>query len=223
MQQINHSTSLNTPLNHWLSLGAIFGPVILMIATILLAPLNHGYTLYGAKIGEYLWVSQPISGLGLGATAIYMNSAFVISGLLIIAGAVGIFRLIPELSIRDRRLCTFFLALTGLGMIIDGIFTLESFKMHFLGFLLGIGTLLIGFVVVGRKLQRIQRWKKIGQWLIWASPLTLALTILHFVTFDYTDVSTGIAGLTERILLVEVFAWFVILGWKTFRDSKNKT
>ena len=203
----------------WLALGAVTGPIIFTLAWIILVPFNHGYTLNGAQIGEYLWISQPVSGLGLGATAPWMNSAFVISGLLIVVGAVGLFRMIPELSNWDRLWCTFFLALSGLGLVIDGIFTLESFLMHFFGFLLGIGTLLVGFVVVGRTLRRIPRWRTIGQWLIWASPLTLALALLHFATFDYHNVATGIAGLTERLLLIEVFMWFAILGWKAFHGS----
>jgi len=203
----------------WLALCAVTGPIIFTLAWIILAPFNHGYTLSDAQIGEYLWISQPVSGLGLGATALWMNSAFVISGVFILAGAIGIFQMIPELSTRDRLWCTFFLALSGLGLIIDGIFTLESFPMHFFGFLLGIGMLLVGFVVVGRTLRRIPQWRTIGQWLIWASPLTLALTILHFATFDYRNVATGIAGLTERFLLIEVFMWFVILGWKAFHGS----
>jgi hypothetical protein len=28
---------------------------------------------------------------------------------------------------------------------------------------------------------------------------------------------TGVAGLTERILVIEVYAWFVAMGWKAFR------
>jgi len=51
--------------------------------------------------------------------------------------------------------------------------------------------------------------------LLLASPLTLALTILYFATFTPTaeGAKTGIAGLTERILVTEVLAWFVALGW----------
>ena len=59
-------------------------------------------------------VTAPVSGLGLGVTAPYMNAAFIVMGILCVAGAVGIFCSIAELSTSARWTCTALLAPHGL-------------------------------------------------------------------------------------------------------------
>ena len=150
-----------------------------------------------------------------------MNAAFVLGGLLILAGAAGIFQGIRELGAVARWSCTVLLALSGLGMVVDGIFTLESFLPHMAGFLLGTGTPVLSFLVIGLLLRRVPIWRRFGNWLPLGSPLTLALLVLSFATFDpvAAGAGLGIGGLTQRILVVEVHAWFVVLGWLAFRRS----
>jgi hypothetical protein len=80
--------------------------------------------------------------------------------------------------------------------------------------------------VVGLLLHRIPTWRRFGTWLVVAGPLTLALAVVYFLTFTPTveGVQTGVAGLTERILVVELQAWYVAMGWMVFRrDVKNRT
>ena len=68
---------------------------------------------------------------------------------------------------------------------------------------------------------QLWRWRRFGSWLLLGSPLTLALLVLYFMTFSPTAAGarTGVTGLTERILVVEVYAWFVAMGWKSFQQS----
>jgi hypothetical protein len=105
--------------------------------------------------------------------------------------------------------------------VLGGLFTLESFFPHLIGFLLGAATPVLSFLVTGFLLRRIPRWHRFGSWLLLGSPLTLALLILYFLTFSPTAAGarSGVAGLTERILVSEVFGWFVALGWLAFRFS----
>ena len=205
----------------WLALGAVAGPVLFTLAWVVLGFLSPGYTAWGTRIAPYSPISQGISGLGLGITAPFMNTAFVFSGLLILAGVVSIFQGIREMGALARWSCTVLLALSPLGMAVDGIFTLESFLPHMVGFLLGIASPVLSFVVIGLLLRRVQRWRRFGSWLLLASPLTLVLLVLFFLTFSPTvaGTQTGVAGLTERILVVEVLAWFVAMGWLAFRRS----
>jgi len=111
------------------------------------------------------------------------------------------------------------LALSPLGMAVDGIFTLESFLPHMVGFLLAAASPVLSFVVVGLLLRRVPSFRRFGSWLLLGSPMTLALAVLYFLTFSPTvaGTQTGVAGLTERILVVEVLAWFVAMGWLAFR------
>jgi len=53
--------------------------------------------------------------------------------------------------------------------------------------------------------------------------LTLALAVLYFATFTPTieGVQHGVAGLTERILVLELEAWYVAIGWLAFSRTKG--
>ena len=55
--------------------------------------------------------------------------------------------------------------------------------------------------------------------MIAGSPLTLVLLGVYFANFRMATMTAGagLAGLTELILVVEVFAWFVAMGWLAFR------
>jgi uncharacterized membrane protein YhdT len=202
----------------WLALGTVVGPVLFTLGWFVLGFISPGYTMWGTRIAPYSIISQPLSGLGLGPTGLLMNAAFIASGLLIVLGAVGVFMAIPELTPSARWIGTVAFALPGVGSVIDGVFTLEHFFFHFLGFGLALTTI-VGFPVVGYLLRRVPGWRGFGSWLIVAGPVTLALTVLYFATFTPTidGVRHGVAGLTERVLVLELQAWYVAIGWLTFR------
>ena len=210
-------------LSRTLAARAAAGPVLLTAAWLVLDFVSPGYSLWGTWVGPYSAVSQPISGLGLGSTGPYMNAAFVACGLLTIAGSAGIFRLVPELSIRMRWLCAGLLALPGIGAVLDGVFTFESFLPHFAGFGLALTTT-VTFPIVGLVLRGAPSWRRLGTALVFAGPLTLALTVLYFATFTPTieGIQHGVAGLTERLLIVEVQAWYVALALLAISLIKTK-
>ncbi len=205
----------------WLALGAVAGETLFTLAWFILGFISPGFTIFGTVIKPYSAIAAPLSGLGLGLTAPLMNGAFILGGLLTLIGAVGIFQSIRELSPAARWVLTTLFGLSALGLVIDGVFTLESFMPHLMGFLLGSGTPVVGFLVAGLLLRRIPEWRTIGNWLLVASPLTLALLILSQATFSQTAVMAGqgIAGLTERILCLDLAVWWVAMGWRAFRRS----
>jgi hypothetical protein len=139
---------------------------------------------------------------------------------LLIAGAFGIFWSIPQLGRGARWACALLLSLTGVGALMDGIFTLESFMLHFAGFGLVLATI-VTLPIVGLVLRRLPDWKRIGSWLIVSGPVTLALAILYFATFnpEAAGAGQGIGGLTQRILILEILAWYVVLGALAFRRA----
>jgi hypothetical membrane protein len=204
------------------ALGAVAGPVLFTLGWFVLGFVSPGYTMWGTRIAPYSVISQPLSGLGLGPTGPIMNAVFILSGLLMVAGAVGVFRSIPELRPAARWVGTVLFALPGLGAVMDGVFTLEHFFLHFVGFGLALTTV-VGFPVIGYLLRRVPSWRGFGSSLIVAGPVTLALTVLYFATFTPTVVGVqhGVAGLTERILVLELQAWYVAIGWLAFNRSKG--
>ena len=213
------STLAATPVARWLPLGLVAGPVLFTVAWLVLGFVSPGYTAWGAYI-PYSPIHQGVSGLGLGPTGPFMNAAFLANGVLTAAGVVDVFRAIPELSRRARWICAALLMLPALGSVTDGVFTLDAFLLHNLGFGLVLTTV-VSFPVTGVLLRRVPSWRGFGTWLIAGGPLTLALTAAFFMTFTPTiaGAETGIAGLMERLLILEVQAWYVALGWLAFRNQ----
>lgn len=206
---------------HLLALGAVIGPVLFTVAWLVLGAVSDGYTLWGHTFTGYSWVSQPISGLGVGDTAPYMNTAFVLCGLLLIAGTYGVMRATSPDG-RMPRVTTVLLALTGVGQVMCGIFTLRAMMPHSLGFQLALGTPVVSFLLAGRHFRGVPGWHRLGTGLFVASPVTLALVAAFFLTFRPTadGAEHGIAGLVQRAGVIEVFAWFVAMGWLAFRRDR---
>lgn len=214
MTTMTRATVSRSPL---LALGAVIGPVLFTVAWLVLGAVSDGYTLWDHTFTDYSPVSQPISGLGIGATALYMNTAFVVTGVLLIVGVVGVMRVTGM-----PRLTAALLALTGVGQAMCGIFTLAAMMPHSLGFQLALGTPVVSFLLAGRHFRRVPGWERFGTRLLAGSPITLALLVAFFLTFQPTadGAEHGIAGLVQRIGVVEVFAWFVTMGWMAFRGRR---
>jgi hypothetical membrane protein len=205
-----------------LALGAVAGPALFTLAWLVLGFLSPGYPLFGTLIAPYSPISQPISGLGLGPTGALMNTAFVLSGLVLLAGVAGIFQTVRPSGRRPAgRVSAALLALSPLGLVVAGIFTLEAVMPHLLGFLLATGTPVASFLTMGLFLRGIPGWRRFGTWLLLGSPLTLVLLVGFFLTFDpaAAGANVGMAGLVQRVLAVEVHAWFVAMGWLAYRRS----
>ncbi|MDB5053728.1 MAG: hypothetical protein JWM44_1778 [Bacilli bacterium] len=196
-------------INRWLALGAVAGPILFTLAYTILGFLRPGYSL----------VSEQVSGLGVGANASAMNASFVLMGLLIFVGVIGIFQNMKELGAVARWICITLLELSPIGAIICGLYTFETFFLHFIGFFLACGTPVICYLVVGLLLRRVPLYRRIGSWLILGSPLTLILMYMFMTTFDYLHTDVGTAGLIERVLILEVHAFYLALGWLIFRQK----
>lgn len=206
LQGTSHSES-----KRWPILGAIFGPIFFAFAYTMLGFLRPGFSP----------VSEPISGLGVGPNAPAMNVSFILTGLLMFVGVVRIFQNIGEIGGAARWICMLLLLLSPIGCIICGLYTYEAFMFHFLGFFLACGTPVICFPAAGLILRRVPHFRRLGNWMIVGGPLTLVLIVLFMATFDYQNTDVGMAGLFERILVLEVHAFYVVLGWHVFRRRKN--
>jgi hypothetical protein len=79
----------------------------------------------------------------------------------------------------------------------------------------------LSFLVTGLVLRCLPQWRRFGIALVLGSPLTLALLVLFFLTFSPTweGARTGVAGLTQRILVVEVLGWFAAMGLLAVRRA----
>jgi hypothetical protein len=197
-----------------LALGAVIGPIAFTLGWLVLGWSSPGfYTVSGWRLAPYSAVTQQISRLGVGPTAPFMNSIFEVSGVLTLIGVVGIVGSQPR-GARHLRMLLVLLALPALGSMIDGVFTLRYEFMHSLGFVLALASM-VGIPVAGRLLRQNPPWHEIGNWLFVAGPMTLFLAVL-FLASVTPSIRHGIAGLTERILVVEIASWYIALGWWAF-------
>ncbi len=205
------ATQNSSPLR-WLALGAIAGPILVDLVWIILGWLRPGYSP----------LRQQISDLGLGFTAPFMNAAFILSGLLLLVGVVGIFQgLRNDVGITARIICACLLALSPLGHIVVGIFTEATLAAHTAGAALGFLTPVVSFLVTGLVLRRNLYWRRIGNWLLLASPLTLVLVLVffQFAPVNAPFAAAGLGGLAERAMAIQMHIWYVALGWLAFKRS----
>jgi hypothetical protein len=200
-----------SPLAIWLARGSIAGAVIFAATWAILGLVRPGYS----------FVSQPISGLGLGPGAAMMNGAFILTGLLFVAGPIGSFMLTRDLGALARWSSAIMLAVSGVGAILCGLFTWESFAPHMIGSALGLAGPILGFFVAGVVLRRSPHWRRLGGGLLAGAALTLILVVVFFATFSVEAVlaSRGVAGLIERLLVVEIHVWYIALALATTKQA----
>jgi hypothetical protein len=176
---------------------APLGAVIFTLAWIVLGAISPGYRLFDLVIDPYSPIAQPISGLGLGVTGPWMNTAFIVSGALVATGAILAAR---TATTRLLRVATILLSLTGVGMILDGIFTLESVMLHLVGFLLAVPLPAVGLIIAGIGMRKERPASIIA---IAGGILTLVLFAAFMATFDPYSAgdNSGISGLLQRTLV----------------------
>ena len=218
-------TSVTAPARRLPVLGAVAGPVLFCLTWLILGFVSDGYTLFDHTFTDYAIVSQPVSGLGMGDTAPYMNAAFVLGGVLTIVGVVAVVAVAGRgLSPASRRTVVALLSCTGAGQVVCGVFDLEHVLPHMLGFLLAMGVPVIGFAVAGHVFRRVEGWRTFGTWLMrLGSPLTAVLLVAFFATFTPTadGAEHGVAGLVQRAGIVEVLAWYVAMGLLAWRAANR--
>ena len=181
------------------------GAILFTLAWLILGAVSPGYELFGHVISPYSWISQPVSGLGLGVTGPWMNAAFIVGGVLVLAGTLATARGWTRrggLAVTGFALMT----LTGVGMIVCGVFTLESMMLHLLGFLLAVPLPAVGFILAGAALRRTDR--RLAAVGIAGGATALVLFAVFMAIFDASGAggNEGVAGLVQRLLILVALA-----------------
>jgi hypothetical membrane protein len=209
----------NTLSTRWLSIGAITGPIVLAVGWISLGALHQGYSP----------TRQLISVLGILKGGLALDVTFILSGLLLLLGIVGIVcAMRSEVSIKARRIIAILLALSPLGLIWDGVFNMNHLILHTIGTQFACALPILTLPIIGLMLRHTE-WRKVSNWLIFSGLLSLVLLIGFMATIPFSELDTiqgatrggGNLGLWERALITEVQAWYLILGWMAFRRSQQ--
>jgi len=196
----------------WLALSGVVGPVAFVVAFTLLGALRPGYSA----------IRQAVSDLGVGSNAWVMNTFIVLDGLLLIVFAICFtLSMRTVLSQGSRWFSAVLLALPGLGLVIAGVFTEapETLTIHWMvgASLLFISPVIV-FPLIWLMLRHDARWRGWGLYALIAGIATLVLVTFMFWVFTPGTplASLQFGGLMERVVMIEIEAWYVVFGWHLF-------
>jgi len=145
----------------------------------------------------------------------------VLHALLLIAFAVGFALLMrPVLTAGWRWFGVALLVLRGLAQVTTAIYTdaPATVRIHSLATLVALLSMMGAFLVIGLGLVRTPQWRGWGTYSLVAALVTLLLVAVEFWAFTPgTPLAPArVGGLLERVLSVEMLAWYVDFGWRLF-------
>jgi hypothetical protein len=197
-------------LSRWLSLGATAGPLLFVLCWVVLGSTRPGYSS----------VSQPISTLAVGPQGGSMRVAFLLNGLLIAVGVIAASRTFhAQLGRGAYWTCLVLLLISPLGVLWDGVFTMDHLGLHNIGVQAAVGSVILTLPLSGLILRRSPHWRRFGTLLLLVAPLTVALLIGFMTSVPLAQMATGGGhyGLWQRAVTIEVQAWYAVLGSLAFR------
>jgi hypothetical membrane protein len=191
----------------WLALAGIVGPLFFV----------GMFTVAGILRPGYSPLHQTISDPGIGTNGWLLDGSAIIDGFLLMGCAVCV-----ALSLHPgwRWLIMVLFALHGFGLALAGIFTEapSTLPFHILAAVVTFCSPIVAFLVLGLALLRSIQWRGWGIALLIASLTTLVL--LFVMGWAFTPgtplAPMQLGGLMERVVLIEIEAWYVALGWWLF-------
>jgi hypothetical membrane protein len=208
LSKSNNFRSSFSPILRLAALAGMVGPVLFVLV----------FTVDGFLYPAYSPLDRTISYLGAtGPSAWIQNANFVVFGVLLLIFGSGFYAQMRQIfkSMRMLKVSTIFLSLTGVGFLMSGLFTTESsLLLHNIGFTIIFSSAILAFAISGWQLSKSAALHRYGRYSIGASFATLVLTL---VFFHVSSSISQIAGLAERILIIETITWDVVMGYKILR------
>jgi len=198
-----------------LALCGVTGPVLMLVLWTLASLMRPGYN----QLNQYG------SELGTGPNAIIMNANFVVTGLLITAFAVGLFR-----NIKGGRwpgIGSTLLGIFGVAEATGGFFPCDpscpiaaqslSQLAHYVDAVVAFVALAFAPLLVSRGLNHDSYWQGYRPY----SLITGVAAIGLFSIFSAASLGyLGFVGLLQRLFLAVPFVWIEVMATKLLRASK---
>ena len=210
--------NLRSPLAARLIAFGTAGPVVFLVVATLLGLIQPGYDM----------ASSAISELALGPLGWVQTANFYLTGLSFIAFAFGLYLYLGHRSRVARALPCALLVLSGIGLIISGIFPTDApgapetgtGALHNLAFLVTLFPLILTYPLAALLLRREPGFR--AHALVTAlMPLVVFGLMFVFVGFgsEAGDPLYGVGGLVQRALIVVAFGWITVTGWRLLARS----
>jgi hypothetical membrane protein len=185
------------------------------------------FTLAGFLRPGYSPIHHVISDLGVGPDGWILNTDLIISGLLFIIFAIGLYQWMRPLISRGWLLAsTILLVLSGAGVVNEGIFHQPAhgeptahlhMVLHSIGLAVLFYSLIIALLIIGWRLCKTPTWRSCGWYLLLTALVTLGLLILPTQIAG----SGHIGGFIERAQVIVGFSWSVVIGWRLFTQFSS--
>jgi hypothetical membrane protein len=162
----------------------------------------------------YSHFSEFISALGFGPNAIIQNIDFLVSGSLIIAFSVGLFR-----GVKDGRIAKIgsgLLVICGAGIFGAGIFPGigGTYNLHLVVSFTAFVALIIAPLLFWRGLRRDERWRRYRRY-------SLLTGVLLAILISFIDPSSSAVGAFQRLFLGIGFLWIELMAIHLFILSRS--
>jgi hypothetical membrane protein len=200
-----------------LALGGVAGPILFTVIMLLCASLRS----------DYSHIHHFISELGATGTlnAELMNWAgFIPAGAMIVLFGVSLTQLLPKGIL--TRTGSVLILLFGIGMVVVGFFSCDpgcpregsmENNLHDQisgpAFMCGI----LGILILGISFRRLHFWRE-----FWLYSVVSALISVGFLLGLISSLEAySYTGLWQRLLLLTIFLWIVMVGLKLFKSSMD--
>jgi hypothetical membrane protein len=208
------------------ALAGTVGPIVFLTVLTLAGLMRPGYDP----------VTRYASDLAVGEASWLQTANFIVFGCLVILLAAGLRRGLA--GGRALRVSVMLLALTGVGLIIAGVFPTDLYDqpptahgaMHFVASLLTFGTLNAVFFVIVVPLRQDERWAGYARYstitgvIVGGLCLASVAAALPAIFNNYqAGPLAAWTGLVQRALFVVAFSWIAMVGFKLLQVSRTRS
>lgn len=156
-----------------------------------------------------------ISDYALGDVGWLMKLAFIAVGVGTLAIAYGLLQSVE--SGKRAKTAIVLVALSGIGYVMAGAFNTDPTGaeettavggLHLLGSVLVFIPLVIAPFFLRGVFSRTPQWKRMSR-----PTLVFALVLLALFIITFGTPEDGMVGLTQRLFVIPMMAWWITLGW----------
>ena len=201
----------------YFGLCGVAGPALFTLTTIVCSSIRP----------DYNHISDLISELGATGTsnAQLMNFAgFIPAGVMAVCFGLTLFFILPKRLL--TRIGAALLAMFGLGIIIQGLFScdpgcpIKGSMEHTIHDQVAGPTFLcaiLGALLLGISFRKFSEWRRLWIFSVLSAVISLCFLVGVIITFE----TRTITGLWQRLLVLTLFVWMVIFGLRILKPHTD--